>query len=105
MKIKFKIFILLFIGFCTSWSTDEYESGTNLDIIKNLYNKGFTNAFQTITALDSVFLYFDNKSQNKTIDWLIDEQFVKSAREAGFTTLIQGNGSSLPNKEKKYRIQ
>jgi len=100
LKIKLQIVILLFIGLSPCWSAEGNESDTNLAIFKNLYYKGFSKAFQEIAVLDSVPLFFYNINKNETIDWLIEQQFVKSARDAGFITLVQSEGSTNLDKEK-----
>ena len=101
MKVKLQIIILIFIGLYSPLSAEGNESSTNLEIFKNLYYKGFSNAFQKIIVLDSLPLYFNNLNKNITIDWLIEEQFVKSAHDVGFITLIQSDGSTGPKEEKK----
>ena len=80
-------------------------SETNLNIFKSLYYKGFSNGFQKITVSDSLPLYFNNINKNKSIDWLIEEQFVKSAQHAGFFNLLQMDGSALSKDEEKYFVE
>ncbi|MBN2410884.1 hypothetical protein JXQ31_04270 [candidate division KSB1 bacterium] len=105
MKVKLQIIILIFIGICTSVLAEDVVVDTNLDIFKNLYYKGFSNAFQKVAVLDSLPLYFNNINKNKTIDWLIEEQFVKSAERAGFSTLILLGDSTILKNEKNFYVE
>jgi len=102
LKVKLQIIILIIIGFCFSGHAEENSSITNLNIFKNLYYKGFSKAFQKITVFDSLTLYFNHLTKNKNIDWLIEEQFIKSANNAGFFNLIQIDDSTFLKNEKSY---
>ncbi len=106
MKVKLQIVILVIIVLLTFvHAKDVAYDDTNLDIFKNLYYKGFSDAFQKIAVLDSLPLYFNNINKNKTIDWLIEEQLVKSAENAGFSTLKQIDDSSILKNEKNVYVE
>ena len=105
MKVRLQIIILITIGFYFSGHAEENSSITNLNIFKNLYYKGFSKAFQKITVFDSLTLYFNHLTKNKNIDWLIEEQFIKSANNAGFFNLIQIDDSTFLKNEKSYMTE
>jgi len=105
LKVRLQIIILITIGFYFSGHAEENSSITNLNIFKNLYYKGFSKAFQKITVFDSLTLYFNHLTKNKNIDWLIEEQFIKSANNAGFFNLIQIDDSTFLKNEKSYMTE